>query len=150
MEWPDHQLMRDVVSVRGKTSGGERSFGVHRPVGDKIHYTPSRSTSKIKEEFQSLAAAVCCILYLFVNVRLSCCLVENVQCTLFVRPEWSNVLIPVELLFSLPASNGKLEWVFSQLIVIKINKRTSVINESFDNLLFLTEENNTAQNLIVQ
>ena len=54
--------------------------------------------------------------------------------------EWSNVLILVELLFSLPASNGKLEWVFSQLNVIKTNKRTSLTNESLDDLFLTTEK----------
>ena len=43
-------------------------------------------------------------------------------------------------MFSLPASNGKLEQVFSQLNVIKTYKRTSLTNESLDDLLFLTTE----------
>ncbi len=52
--------------------------------------------------------------------------------------EWSNVLILVELLFSLPASNGKLERVFSQMNVIKTKKRSLLTNESLDDLLLLT------------
>ncbi len=51
--------------------------------------------------------------------------------------EWSNVLILVQLLLSLPASNGKLERVFSQMNVIKTNKRSLLCNESLDDLLLL-------------
>ena len=54
--------------------------------------------------------------------------------------EWSNALILVELLLSLPTSNGKLEWVFSQLNVIKTNKSTLLSNESLDDLLLLTTD----------
>ena len=54
--------------------------------------------------------------------------------------EWSNALTLVELLLSLPASNGKLERVFLQLNVVKTNKRTSLTNESLDDLLLLTSD----------
>ena len=54
--------------------------------------------------------------------------------------EWTIALILVELLLSLPASNGKLERVFLQLNVIKTNKRTSLSNESLDDLLLLTTD----------
>ena len=46
----------------------------------------------------------------------------------------------MELLLSLPTSNGKLERVFSQLNVIKTNKRTSISNESLYDLLQLTTD----------
>lgn len=46
-----------------------------------------------------------------------------------------NILVLAELLFSLPTSNGKLERVFSQLNVIKTEKRTLLSNESLDDLL---------------
>ena len=54
--------------------------------------------------------------------------------------EWPNALTLVELLFSLPASNGKLERVFSQLNVIKTNKRTSLTNEALNDLLLIATE----------
>ena len=44
----------------------------------------------------------------------------------------------VELLFSLPASNGVVERVFSQVSVIKTKKRCSLSNESLDDLLTIT------------
>ena len=49
----------------------------------------------------------------------------------FNATEWSNALLLVQLLFSLPASNGKLERVFSTVNVIKVNKRD---NDSLDDL----------------
>ena len=45
-----------------------------------------------------------------------------------------------QLLFSLPASNGKLERVFSTVNLIKVNKRSSLSNESLDDLLVLNSE----------
>ena len=54
--------------------------------------------------------------------------------------EWSNALILIQLLFSLPASNGKLERVFSTAKVIKSEKRSTLSNESLDNLLVLNSE----------
>ena len=54
--------------------------------------------------------------------------------------EWSNALALVQLLFSLPASNGKLERVFSQMNIIKTNKQSVLSNESLDDLLLLSIE----------
>ena len=46
---------------------------------------------------------------------------------LFHCPEassWSNILLLVQLLFTLPVSNGKLERVFSTLKLIKSDRRS--------------------------
>ena len=51
--------------------------------------------------------------------------------------KWANVLILAELLFSLPASNGKLERVFSLLGTTKVDKCSHLTNESLDDLLLL-------------
>ena len=58
----------------------------------------------------------------------------------FDSTEWTNVLMLTQLLFSLPASNGKLERVFSTVNLIKVNKRSSLSNESLDDLLVLNSE----------
>ena len=52
--------------------------------------------------------------------------------------EWANVLTLAELFFSLPASNGKLERLFSQVNVIKSEKRTSLTNAALDDLLMVS------------
>ena len=49
--------------------------------------------------------------------------------------KWSNVLPVVELLFCLPIANGHLEGVFSQLKLIKTNRRTSLKEDTLDQLL---------------
>ena len=52
--------------------------------------------------------------------------------------EWANALALVELLFSLPVSNGTLERVFSQVNVIKSTKRTQLSNQTLDDLLIVS------------
>jgi len=51
--------------------------------------------------------------------------------------EWTNLLILIQLLFALPASNGKIERVFPQLNVIKTKKRTALSNDTIDDLLVI-------------
>ena len=51
--------------------------------------------------------------------------------------EWQSILVLAELLFSLPASNGKLQQVFSLLGVIKVDKHSRLSNETLDDLLLL-------------
>jgi len=48
------------------------------------------------------------------------------------------LLVFIQLLFALPASNGKIERVFSQLNVIKTEKRTALSNDTMDDLLVIT------------
>ena len=48
---------------------------------------------------------------------------------------WANILGLVELLFSLPMSNGHVEHVFSQLKVIKTNRRACLGENRLDSLL---------------
>ena len=52
--------------------------------------------------------------------------------------DWHNFLVLVELLFSLPSSNGKAEHVFSQVDMIKTEKRTRLSNEALNDLLMIT------------
>ena len=47
------------------------------------------------------------------------------------------MLILIQLLLALPTSNGKIERVFSQLNIIKTNKRVALCNETVDDLLVL-------------
>jgi len=55
--------------------------------------------------------------------------------------EWVNILILAELLLSLPASNGNLQRLFSQLNIIKSNKRTSLADDTLDDLLMVSTMN---------
>ena len=44
------------------------------------------------------------------------------------------------LLFSLPVSNGKLEWTFSQVNLIKSRKRSSLRTDTLSNLLVINAD----------
>ncbi len=94
-------------------------------------------TDVIKAEFSDMIAyAVQCI-------ALSSLDYHSVWWRLFHAPNsagWSNVLVLDELLFSLPASNGKLERVFSILGTVKVDKRSRLTNESLDDLLLLKSD----------
>ena len=59
--------------------------------------------------------------------------------------EWCNVLVLTKLLFSLPASNEKLEKVFSQVNVIKTKKRTLLSNNSLDDLTLTSDHTPTSE-----
>jgi hypothetical protein len=48
---------------------------------------------------------------------------------------WVNILTLVELLFCLPMANGHLERVFSQMKIVKTNRRTSLSEDTLDHIL---------------
>ena len=54
--------------------------------------------------------------------------------------DWKNILGVVELLFCLPMSNGHLEQVFSQLKLIKVNRRTCLGEDTLDRLVRINVE----------
>ena len=73
-------------------------------------------------------------------ISLSSANYHSVWWKLFHAPDsgdWPNALLLAELLFSLPASNGKLERMFSLMGVIKSDKRTRLTNASLNDLLML-------------
>ena len=49
--------------------------------------------------------------------------------------KWPNILILMELCFSLPFSNERVEQIFSSLKVVKTNKRTKLATETLNGLL---------------
>lgn len=53
--------------------------------------------------------------------------------------QWSNILAVIEL-FCLPMSNRHLERVFSQLKLIKLNRRTSLGEDTLDQLIRINVE----------
>ena len=79
---------------------------------------------------------ICHSVHFTIYTGIPKCLVEIVHSS--SSSEWSNLLALIELLLSLPASNGKLERAFSQMNVIKTNKRSLMSNNSLDDCLLLT------------
>ena len=138
MVWSDLEVIGDIISVLA-TQGWEKTSldCVDRLVERFI--TPLQGAkadvSKIKEEFESLMQ------YAVQFISLATVEYRAVRWRIFnalTASEWSNVLILIQLLLSLPASNGKLEHVFSQMNVIKTNKRSLLSNDSLDDLLLLS------------
>ena len=58
----------------------------------------------------------------------------------FDSKKWGNVLAVVALLFCLPFANGRVEKVFSQLKLIKNNRRTCLKEDTLDHLLRINTE----------
>ncbi len=56
-------------------------------------------------------------------------------CTCPDNSKWPNVLIVMELCFSLPFSNGRVEQIFSTMKAIKTNRRTSLATSTLNDLL---------------
>ena len=75
----------------------------------------------------------CLLQYATSYIALSTLDYTAVWWRLFHSPDsasWVNVLNLIELLFSLPVSNGVVERVFSQMNVIKAKKRSSIQRNS--------------------
>ena len=53
---------------------------------------------------------------------------------------WTNVLAIIKLLFCLPMANGRLERVFSQLKLIKNDRRTCLKEDTLDQLVQINVE----------
>ena len=58
----------------------------------------------------------------------------------FDAKKWSNILSLVELLFCLPTANGRVERTFSQLKIIKTERRTCLGIDRLDSLLRITTD----------
>ena len=145
MAWSDLQLMRDIVFMLG-TQGWEKAVeendsmeAISRLV-ERFAVPLQAASADIEEiagEFEAL------VHYAIQFISLSTLDYRAVWWRIFHAPtagEWCNVLLLGKLLFSLPASNGKLERVFSQVNVIKTNKRTLLSNDSLDDLLTLISD----------
>ena len=90
--------------------------------------------SEIREEFKSM------IEYAIQFISLPTMDYKSAWWRLFNCPnssEWQNTLLLAKILFTLPASNGKLERAFSQVNLIKTNKRSSLAQSSLSNLVAL-------------
>ena len=95
------------------------------------------STEKIYCEFTEMMD------YAVRFISLSTLEYRSVWWRLFNAPsksDWQNALVLVELLFSLPASYGTVERVFSMSKVIKTDKRSILSGEFFDDLLLLNTD----------
>ena len=146
MTWSDTQIIRDIIFLLG-TQGWEKVVEESLSM-DAISRLVARfeiplqgasvNTDEIVGEFEAM------LQYAMQYISVSTIDYRGVWWRLFNAPnasEWRNVLCLATLLFSLPASNAKLERVFSQLNVIKTDKRTLLSNDTLDDLMLLTSQN---------
>lgn len=142
LSWSDLELIRDIIFMLS-THGWEKALKEDNDMA-AIERLVERFTVPLKgaqadvdeivKEFREM------ISYAKQYIAISVLEYHSVWWRLFHAPncaEWANVLVLAELLFSLPASNGKLERVFSILGTIKVDKRSLLTNESLDDLLLL-------------
>ena len=145
LSWSDYDLARDIIFMLS-THGWEKALEEDNDMAAITRLVKRFSiplqgaqanTDEIAREFHEM------ISYATQYIALSVLEYRSVWWKLFHAPsssEWVNVLTLAELLFSLPASNGKLERVFSTLGTIKVDRRSSLTNQSLDDLLLLNSE----------
>ena len=151
LEWSDLQLFRDIIEILA-TQGWQKIVDEVQDETDSST-EPSwssitRTSTRFKISLENAGINVDAILsefkemveYAIQFLSLSTMDYQAVWWRLFNCPcsgEWKNCLSLIELLFSLPASNGKLERIFSQLKTIKTDKRSLLNNDQLDDLLSL-------------
>ena len=140
LSWLDMELMRDIIFMLS-THGWEKALQEDNDMVaiDRLVQRFSiplqgagDDTDELVKEFREM------ISYASQYIALSVLDYHSVWWRLFHAPsssEWPNILILAELLFSLPASNGKLERVFSLFGVIKVDKHSLLSNETLDDLV---------------
>ena len=105
---------------------------------ERFEIPREKANAQIQE---SHAEFECILVYATKYILLSTLDYRAVWRRLFHSPdasEWVNILSLIELLFSLPVSNGVVERVFSQMNVIKIKRRTLLSNDTLDDLLTIS------------
>ena len=53
---------------------------------------------------------------------------------------WEDILLLIELLFTIPINNAKLEWMFSKLKQVKTLHRSSLSQNRLESLLQILED----------
>ena len=151
LSWSDLQLMRDIIFVFA-LHGWEKLIEDNNDMA-AIDRLVERFASPLegaqadinlmKTEFTDMIG------YTVQYISLSSIDYHSVWWRLFNAPnsaEWSTILVLDELLFSLPASIGKLERIFSLLGTIKVEKRSRLTNESLNDLLLLKSDKTPLSN----
>ena len=142
LEWSDLELTRDIIVVLN-TQGWEKLLEESNPLDEVLRLVTrfkvplpeaEAETGEIHREFTEMMD------YAANFISLSTLEYRSVWWRLFNAPtkcDWRSTLLLVQLLFSLPASNGTVERVFSLSNIIKTYRRSLLSAESFDDLLLL-------------
>lgn len=153
MNWSDVQVFRDIIIVLAtqgwqKLVDDEDSLDVVDRLATQFS-TPLQGAGvqleEIHAEFESMLEYSTRYLSLStLPYRASWWRIFHAPCA----SDWHNFLVLVELLFSLPSSNGKVKCIFSQVDVIKTEKRTRLCNEALDDLLMIRKISTQKQLLL--
>lgn len=148
LAWSNLQLIRDIIFVM-ETQGWQKILDDESDVGigsegislrvtrlAEIFRVPLEAAGVkldlLPEEFKEI------LLHATQFISLSTLDYQAVWWSLFHAPnsnDWSNLLLLVRMLFTLPVSNGKLERVFSTMKLLKVEKRSQMENDTLDDLL---------------
>ena len=153
LDWSDLDLIRDIIFVletQGwqKVLDEEENHSIEKPDPTEA---VDRIAMKFEKPLEAAGVEICELRQEFRDmlehsvqfISLSTLGYQEVWWRLFHSPcaeQWSNILTLAELLFSLPASNGKLERCFSTLKLIKADRRCSLSNDTLDDLLILNTD----------
>ena len=163
LAWSDLRVIRDVISVLA-TQGWQKSLDeedCESDIDDAEKMDPLEpierlgvqfkiplesagvDISKLRDEFHDM------MLYATQFISLATLDYRAVWWRLFHSPSsssWPNMLALSRLLFSLPVSNGKLERIFSVLKLIKVDRRSSLGNDTLKDLLTLNTDGRSMEN----
>ena len=140
LTWSDVQMLRDVILILA-TQGWQKLLDENDNLNaiDRLveHFSiplvkANVCLETIHSEFEGILDYGC------QYISLSTLEYRAVWWRVFHAPvssEWPNALAFIELLFSLPSSNGTVERAFSQMNVIKSKRRSSLSNGALDDLL---------------
>ena len=140
LSWSDLEVMRDIIFVLS-THGWEKLVedSDMAPI-DRLAIRFAVPLQHAQADTDVMKTEFCAMIeYIVQYISLSTLDYHSVWWRLFRAPntsEWTNILLLSEL-FSLPASNGKLERILSLLGEIKTDKRSRLTNESLDDLLLV-------------
>lgn len=141
LAWSDLELMHDILIL--STQGWEK---LKEDENEEVKNSITRVVERFQIPLKGAGTAVYDILpefndiidYALSYISLSTLYYRSIWWRLFHAPgstSWSNVLILIELLFSLPASNGKVERIFFLGKFHQSTMRSQLGNDSLDDLL---------------
>ena len=145
LEWSDLDLIRDIIVIL-ETQGWQKMVDEEENGESDPREAVDRLAVRFEKPLEAAGVVVTELRQEFKEmlehsiqfISLSTICYQEVWWRLFHAPgatRWSNILTLAELLFSLPASNGKLERCFSTMKIVKTDRRCSLNNDTPDDLL---------------
>ena len=156
LAWSDLEFIQDVILVLGtqgwqkiideedNTDLDESATGATSSCSDVI----TRLTTRFRIPLEAVGAEIGLVHGEFQEISHPFQVLIIKQCggNCPDATNWTNVLLTLALLFTLPVSNGKLERVFSTMKNIKVDKWSTLSNETLEDLLFINTDQVSVKN----